>query len=205
MEVKGRLHPLLRYSIQNVTPFFPLGTVFSSLMFARGHWWRGGGGRGGEAVVPVFFSFFLVSCCLSTERGTFFSSSFPADISRGRMQGDTAVSLATFTLHSDTLGVLSLSLSLSLFLSRSLSAWLVSSWAQASENKVDCNYSSSGPPLNWAKRRSWGGASLSGGCGRKTLRIRRREKNTRGAWQGMSPASPRRAGYLFSHYRLGFH
>lgn len=40
MEVTGRLHPLLRYSIQ-MSPF-PLGTVFSALMFAVG--WCGGGG-----------------------------------------------------------------------------------------------------------------------------------------------------------------
>lgn len=41
---------------------FPLGTVFSSLMFAQGIGAAGGGGE----------QFFFVSCCLGTERAVFF-------------------------------------------------------------------------------------------------------------------------------------
>lgn len=54
---------------------FPLGTVFSSLMFARGMW------EGGGALV--------FQCSLSTWEGLF------TDISREKMQGDTVVSPAT--------------------------------------------------------------------------------------------------------------
>lgn len=94
---------------------FPLGTVFSSLMFAlgMGHGVRGwGGGVGGGHQ--------FVRLVLSALRRAFFQQTLAATDSRWHH-----CKSRHFTLHSDTWTF-----------SHTLSAWLVSSWAQASKTRL---------------------------------------------------------------------
>lgn len=121
MEVTGRLHPLLRYSIQ----MSPVSTWHCFLFpnVCSGHGARGGGGGEEGWGTPVF-----VPCCLSAERDFFF---FQQTLAGTDSRWHRCKS-RHFTLHS---GTWTFSHTLSCMVSILLSTGL--------ENKADCNYSSS--------------------------------------------------------------